>query len=93
MLIVLMFNLAGNVFPGDVFRIGQVIRAFGGCVAERVRCGGRVLVWASRRGNWPVLLVKAKRAVPPQLGGPCFLGSMRRHAPFRVDLMSPASSR
>ena len=51
-----VFNLAGNVFPGDVwFRIGQVIRALWGVVwpsAFVVAC-----TWCGLPGveNWPVL--------------------------------------
>ena len=44
-----VFNLAGNVFPGDVwFRLGQVIRVLWGIVWPSAFV---YLVWASRRGK------------------------------------------
>ena len=39
-----VFNLAGNVFPGDIwFRLGRIhARSLGNYMAECVRCRGRV---------------------------------------------------
>ena len=48
-----VFNLAGNVFPGDIwFRLGQIMRALWGIISPSAFVvAGVYLVWASRRGK------------------------------------------
>lgn len=48
-----VFNLAGNVFPGDIwFRLGQIMHALWGIIwPSAFVVAGVHLVWASRRGK------------------------------------------